>query len=403
MKTTKIQLTLLAMVLLFASCEKDPTESGFERGKIISYAPLGTKTIDEIKFVFTFLGIADSIDYQYSVQVFSVKYQTISATGAESFASGLVVVPNSTAKSWPLVSFHHGTELKKSNVPSRLVFGSGYEVALMFATEGYVACSPDYLGLGDGEGLHPYVHAKSEASASIDMLRACKNLCTDLGIKLNSELFLIGYSQGAHASMATQKEIEANYASEFSLTANAHLAGPFDLSGIMADVLLAKEDFGSPVFLPYVLYSYNSIYNIYTNPATALKAPYNSTIPPFFDGRNLNTITEVNTAMPSIPSDIFTDEAYAEIKNKTNTKFWSALEDNDLYDWTPKAPILLCHCADDATVPPENSAKALQSFEANGVTNTKLIDPLPTGTHQTCIIPSLLAAKHYFNSKKSTN
>ena len=50
---------------------------------------------------------------------------------------------------------------------------------MIFAAFGYVVCAPDFVGLGDSPGVHPYVHAKTEASAAIDMLRAARELDAD--------------------------------------------------------------------------------------------------------------------------------------------------------------------------------------------------------------------------------
>jgi hypothetical protein len=37
-----------------------------------------------------------------------------------------------------------------------------------------LSAMPDYIGMGGSPGLHPYVHAASEATASIDMIRAAR-------------------------------------------------------------------------------------------------------------------------------------------------------------------------------------------------------------------------------------
>ena len=51
-----------------------------------------------------------------------------------------------------------------------------------------------------------------EASASVDMMEAVIELCTSPLVlaKPDGNLYLSGYSQGAHAALATQLELEAN-------------------------------------------------------------------------------------------------------------------------------------------------------------------------------------------------
>ena len=38
---------------------------------------------------------------------------------------------------------------------------------------------PDYLGMGESPGLHPYVHGESEATATLDMIRAAREFISD--------------------------------------------------------------------------------------------------------------------------------------------------------------------------------------------------------------------------------
>ena len=391
---------LLGIVFLINACKNDnPEPHVFKRGQITDSEKSGTRTTTDIKALLSLYSysFASQINYTYGVDLYSIKYETINPDGSETIASGLLAVPIGKTTVSPLLSFQHGTVLKDNIVPSTLALGSGMEIGLIFGTEGYVVCMPDYLGLGAGEGLHPYMHAKSEATASIDMIRAAKNKLSELGISINNQLFLLGYSQGGHATMATHQAIEQDYADEFTVTASAPMAGPFDVSGIMADIVLRKEAYKSPGYLPYMLYAYNSVYHFYDNLEANFKAPYNTSLPLYFNGENLYTLSDVNDVMPSIPSDILTDAAYNEIFNHTNQKIWDALKDNDLYDWVPVAPIRMFHCDGDVTVPIENSQKALDHFIANGVNNADLVNPLQGGTHSTCLFPSLLGAKNWFN------
>lgn len=403
MKLNKTSLIiLLSFFYIFSSCTKEETEPEhiFKRGQVLSSNLTISFTSQQVKALFESVGLTGGVNYEYDVDLYSLKYETISALGEETYASGLLIIPKNTNGALPLVNYHHGTILNTNAVPSKNIFGSGFEVGLMFGVEGYAICVPDYLGLGDSEGLHPYMHAKSEATSSIDMLRAAKNQCSEIGVELNEQLFLLGYSQGGHAAMATQKEIETNYSNEFAITANAPLAGPYDVSGIMAELIFKKESYITPGFLPYMLYSYNSVYNLYADVSDVLISPYNENLPLFFDGNSTETLTDVNLQMPAIPSDILTNEEYLNIQNKTNTKFWDALKDNDLYDWTPLAPIQMCHCDGDETVPFANSEKALNYFIAEGVSNATLINPFPSGTHRSCFIPSILATKEWFATMK---
>jgi hypothetical protein len=76
-------------------------------------------------------------------------------------ASGLLVlpvVPDTT--NLPIVVYAHGTTDGPADVPSKL--HGGYEVAMAYAAKGFAVAAPDFLGLGDARGFHPYVHAASK-------------------------------------------------------------------------------------------------------------------------------------------------------------------------------------------------------------------------------------------------
>ena len=86
--------------------------------------------------------------------------------------------------------------------------------------------------MGDNPGIHPYVHWESEATASIDLIRASREFLMDsLEIWDNNQLFLTGYSQGGHSTMAIHKYIKVNnLQSEFNVVASAPMSGPYALS-----------------------------------------------------------------------------------------------------------------------------------------------------------------------------
>jgi hypothetical protein len=78
-----------------------------------------------------------------------------------------------------------------------------------------------------------------------------------------------------------------------------------------------------------------------------------------------------------------------------------ALRDNDLYRWTPRAPLRLYHCRADRDVIFANSTVARDSFLSRGATQVELIDPLPIGDHGACTVPSFLLAKAWFDTLKN--
>ncbi len=404
----KQRFTYILLIVLFASffagCVKETEEETpqvAERGKVIGFFKNFTYTPEELTGLMYLVdpNLVAQVNVEYTIEMYSVLYETIDADGNAIQASGLLVVPQSTGF-LPIVSFQHGTILNRIDVPS--TSGSGKEVGMIMGTEGYVAVLPDFLGLGQGHGFHPYMHAETEATAVIDMIRAAKTICKDLNKNLNGQLFMMGYSQGGHVAMAAHKMIQEQYSDEFTVTAAAPMAGPYDVSGAMYDILMKEEAYVTPSFFPYVLYSYNPIYKIFDDLDEIFISPYNTQLKEYFREGTTYDLSAVDEILPSskIPTDIIKPEIVTEIKNNPNHPLRLALADNDLYNWTPTAPIQMYHCDQDVHVPPANSEKAYNQFITNGATNVTVINPFAGGTHITCVLPSILSAKTWFNTLK---
>lgn len=364
-----------------------------ERGKILSATLLDTLSRVTIQFLFNSAGIP--IQAQYDVQVYKLVYETIGPWGGRTWASGTLSLPVGLAQPLPLASYQHGTIVRTNDAPSS---GGGQEVfiGVAFATTGYAGAIPDYLGLGTSEGLHPYHHARSEATACVDLLRAARAFCASNGWTLNGQLFLCGYSQGGHATMALHRELELYHTNEFEVTASAPMAGAYDLSGVTTTDVLSGRPQPNPYYFAYVLAAYQSVYKFAPSLADLLAPPWNTTLPPLFLGNSSSS--QINAVMPSDPTRILKPEVLAAFRSNPHHPFRVALRDNDLYAWTPRAPMRLYHCSGDRDVIPANSQVALNSFHSRGATHVQLFDPVPGGDHGACAMPSLLAAKAWFDS-----
>ena len=399
-------IALCFSLLVMSSCKKDDTatpEAVHTRGELASYQLISSVTAASLQAGLAFAqpaAVVAQINFKYNISLYKVRYYTADPMGKIVLVSGLMVVPTNATAASPLLAYFHGTSLSKTDVPSAQNTES--YLGDIMATEGYVSILPDYIGLGEGTGMHPYIHAESEATCGVDMILVCKQLCSTLKINLSNQLFLCGYSQGGHVTMAVQKMIEEKYASQLTITASAPMAGPYDVSGTQKAAMLSQARYPAPVYLPLMLYSYQSAYNLYTDMSSIFSGNYATLIPSYFSATGFNDLTGLAAQMPAsgIPADILTPTAYQSILNDPTNALNLNLKKNDLYDWTPKSPMKLCHCDGDVHVPMANSTKAVESFKAKGVT-VELVNPLSGGTHITCVIPSFLYVKQWFNTLKN--
>ncbi|MCB0763543.1 MAG: hypothetical protein KDB84_02480 [Flavobacteriales bacterium] len=331
---------------------------------------------------------------EYPVEVHRLVYNTVDAHGAPTLASGAIVVPVQNACYHALAAYMHGTILNREDVPSRL--SGEIIVGYFLGSAGYVAVLPDYLGLGDGPGRHPYVHARSEATACVDMLRAAREYCDQHGTLLNGQLFLAGYSQGGHACMATHKYIQEEVGGEFTVTASAPCSGPYDVSGVQAEVMVSPDPYPAPYYLPYVIFSYGYVYpDLYSDISEVFKEPWATTLPPLFQGNNGSGA--VDAVMPDVPSTILQDSVLQNFSTMPDHRMRVALRENDLYDWAPLAPVKMIYCQGDNHVFYRNSIVALDAMQANGAQQVSTMD-LGGLDHGDCAYPALLQAKAMFDA-----
>ena len=337
----------------------------------------------------------------YDVNYYKLTYNTVNTAGEPTVASGGVAIPaTESCNSFPVAAYCHGTVLRQLDAPSQENFES--VIIKLLASSGFIAVAPDYLGLGDNPGIHPYVHAESEATATIDLIRATYEFLETLpNVQDNGETFITGYSQGGQGAMATLQYAQANGLNEeLGVVAGAPCSGPYDLSGSQADVLLSGESYPNPGYIVYLLMSYELAYgNIYNDLSDIIQSPYDEEIAPYFDGaQNIYDMGAVNAILPNQVSDLLVDSVYTNIQTNPNHPIWVALKANDTYNWIPEVPIRMFYCSGDEQVSFQNSLTADSAMNANGAEDVASFNSLPGATHGDCIQPALNDAYEFFQS-----
>src|SRR5690554_5315056 len=333
--------------------------------------------------------IASEFPIHYDVDYYRLTYNTVNTAGEPTIASGGVAIPvSTTCQTFPMMAYCHGTVLRQLDVPSQQNYES--VIVKVFASTGFIAVAPDYLGLGENEGIHPYVHAVSEATATIDLIRATREFLESFPIIDNGETFITGYSQGGQGAMATLKYAEEHgLTEELGIVAGAPCSGPYDLSGSQAEVLLSDAPYSNPGYIVYLLISYQLAYgNLYADLSDIIKSPYDSLVAPYFDGaQNEFSINVVNGILPNQLSELLVDSVYNNFQNNPQHPLWLNLADNDTYDWTPQVPIRMFYCTGDEQVDYTNSTTADSVMNANGAADVLAINSQDGANHGECIMP----------------
>ena len=348
---------------------------------------------------------ATGLSLDYDVKMYKLTYNTVDTDSLPTIATGAFFIPtNTTCTDFPFAVYNHGTTLRKNDVPSNN--NPEAIIGKVFSAGGYFVCMPDYIGMGDSPGFHPYVHAKSEATASVDMVRAAREYLSTTNFVDNNELFLTGYSQGGHACMATTKFInDENLQSEFNIVASAPCSGPYDLSGIMADTIIAPSPYSNPGYIVYLLASYQLAYgNIFNSWSDVLYPPYDTIVPPFFSGNNTTLdMGLLNSLIPNQMSLLIRDTCLNNFINDSinkNHPWCRALFDIANYYLLPLSPLRMYYCTADEQVAYTNALNAENSMINNGALDVQAMN-MGNNDHGGCILPALSSAFNWFQNLKT--
>jgi pimeloyl-ACP methyl ester carboxylesterase len=261
---------------------------------------------------------------------------------------------------------------------------------------GYAVVVPDYLGLGSSPGYQTYLHARSEATCVVDALRAGKSLCASNGVSLNGQLFLTGFSQGGHVTMAAHRELEASHADEFTVTASAPCAGTYDLGGVTFEDMLADPSY--PIAYPFamIVAAYLPTYQLGDTLEDLLAEPYRRTLPPLLDGAHNEA--QIEAALPADPFAILRPDFQVDFRVNVGNPLRQALLDNNTHSWTPQAPLKMIHCRGDSIAVFSNAEVAYQSFTNRGACCVSVVDPGAPAQldHEACYNPSLREVLTWF-------
>jgi hypothetical protein len=262
------------------------------------------------------------------VTVHEIVHPATGPKGEPTDASGAVLMPSGAdcPGPYPVLSYSRGTDLDRSRSMADATERETQAIAGFFAARGWIVVASDYLGYAKSSfPYHPYLHADSAASTTIDALRAGRALLARLGVAESGRAFLAGYSQGGHAALAAQRAIERDRpAGVPPIVATGAMSGPYDLAGSFPEVAALA-------------------------PLLALD---------FGDSSTLRSIVlRLGDTLGTAATELLT----------AGDRLRTTLQANSVTGWTPQAPLMLCGGARDPVVPFSNSARAAADFGSRGV------------------------------------
>jgi poly(3-hydroxybutyrate) depolymerase len=344
----------------------------------------------------------------------------------------------------PIVVYAHGTSTDKGynladvTNTDNAAFTESLMIAAVFAAHGYIVVAPNYAGYDTSTlGYHPYLNADQQSKEMIDALSAARKSLGTVAASTTTDdgrLYLTGYSQGGHVAMATHRAMQA---AGQTVTASAPMSGPYALLAFLDRIVFGQVNLGATLFMPMATTSWQKAYgNLYSDPSEIYEAAYAtgietllpSTTPiddlinagklpreALFSSTTPTTGDATLDILLAVPSNetfargfgnpnLVTNSlrvAYARDANANpdgaNTTppqsgapqaatvshpLRAAAQRNDLRNWQPASPTMLCGGNADPTVFWDVNANVMQSYWAalpSGRVSLVDLDSLSTG------------------------
>jgi hypothetical protein len=374
--------------------------------KVATYAPSDLLTLlagSDLGKIFLQLAYTPKC----TITVYHLTYETADPKGNITPASGAFMVPSSGSDSActggrPIVLYAHGTTTDRTFDLAQLGAANGGEgilLAAVFAAEGYIVVAPNYLGYDTSTlGYHPYLIAAQQSKEMIDAVTASRSALPTSDAPTSSDggkLFITGYSEGGYVAMATHSAMQSG---GMTVTASAPMSGPYTLSAFGDALFEGQVNASATLNVALLVPGYQNAYgNIYSAPSDLFASPYDSTVPgllPTTTSAAGKLPTALFSSAPPAPQyAIYTPATtpanlasifaagFGTTYLITNNYRGSYLQDallhpdggfptvtdglppadpanqlrielklNDLRNWTPTAPTLLCGGDSDPTV-----------------------------------------------------
>lgn len=380
---------ILIVGLLFS------TQGALKSQEIVSVEAVST--IEKVVGDLLLLTLGVNLQLDTGVDIYRVTYTTTGSDNEPDIASGLFMMPMDFDGALPMLIYQHGTTDGRDDVPSNLA--GGYQLGAIFAGKGMAVAAPDFLGMGISRGFHPYVDARTEATAAVDLLRALRTFLDQEEIEWNKQVFITGYSQGGHAAMAAHKYIQDELPDEFTVTASLPMSGPYSVSGVMKSTAFEAESYGFPAYLIYSTLGAKEVNpDLYGEESDIFRSEFLEDIATFkasgnglFDLNEALITTLVANYGSATPRFLFTDSFFQILNTQPDHPFNQALSASDLFDWVPEAPVFMLYCETDDQVPFRNSVITDSIMNLNGARDVRAMDVSGGRNldHSDCIVPAL--------------
>ena len=233
----------------------------------------------------------------------------------------------------------------------------------------YIVVTSDFYGFGTTERFpQAFLCGTTNAKASLDCLRAAKQLLAEEDIAYGDLLFNIGYSSGGFDALAVQKLRDNEYREEFFF--DKTFAG-----GFPADLKMAYQEYITTfhtiynVVMPLMVVSFNESLHLNLSYSDVFQSFLADNIDDWILSKNYST-QEINDLIDreKTVDDIF-QPPYLDLSSEESIALQDCLESQNLATgWTPDPTqkLYIMHARDDDYVPIQSARVIIPFLENNG-------------------------------------
>jgi dienelactone hydrolase len=380
------------------------TEPAPTPGQLVQTPPQLLTTINAAQLLLQLTGAANQQIQQVlnlvgspvcDIAVYHIEYATLGGANEATTASGALMVPTGSHSGCtgprPVVLYAHGTSTDRGFNIADLTNqqnAEGIFLAAAFASQGYIVVAPNYVGYDTSTlPYDAFLVGDQQSGEMIDALTAARSALPTASASSTSDsgkLFITGYSQGGYVALATHRAMQAR---GMPVTASAPMSGPYALAAFVDAVFEGQVNGEAPVLATLLFTAYQHSYgDIYTDPTQVFEAPYATGIDSLFPTTATRGELYAQGKLPQFAlfSPTPPAPAYAAFTPATSPTdlapvfalgfgagnlitnsyrlAWltdaqanpdspaaspglamrAALKQNDLRNWLPSAPVLLC-------------------------------------------------------------
>jgi predicted esterase len=318
-------------------------------------------------------------------------YTSTNIRGERITLSGKVIIPTAVKAERYILTSHY-TIGSDQEAPS-----NSFPLEGSIAKQGYIMVFPDYEGYGvTASHPHPYLALEQSANNIIDMMIAVQKLLANTKYApAKDDIFLMGYSQGAANTMATEYYIE-KYRPELKVRGAIVGGGPYDILATYQTCI--NNDFcGIPYAIPLILQSMIYANNLDIDIRDMLQGNVADNYDKWINSKKYTT-KQVNTLIGTKQlSNILSPKAMTQDSHEV-AELYKAMSENSIlsYEWTPSVPVYMFHSMDDDTVPYINATKAKSRWKDGNIQ----YNFGHYGGHVMGAVRFILTAKTFFESQK---